>query len=87
MRSKLTLNGAYSALYARAPADVSVVDRLEDGDGRGRCGALGGWGSVAVRFGRGIRANFIDPNRMSGLACIRYTPVTASAVLGSSPRG
>jgi hypothetical protein len=46
---------------ARAPVDVLAVDRLADGDGQGRCGALGGWGSVDVRFGRGVRADFHRP--------------------------
>jgi hypothetical protein len=42
---------AESALCARAPVDILAVDRLADGDGRGRCGALGGGGSVDVASG------------------------------------
>ena len=71
---------------ARAPVDVLAVDRLADGDGRGRCGALGSWGSVGVRFERGVRADF-HPNRMRGLPGIRDTRVTVSAVLGQLAAG
>jgi uncharacterized protein (DUF433 family) len=58
-----------------------------DGSGRGRCGALGGWGSVGVRFGVAYERISIDSNRMSGLPCIRDTRVTVSAVLGQLAAG
>jgi Protein of unknown function (DUF433) len=86
-RSAQRLTRTESALCVWAPVDVLAADRLADGDGRGRRGALGGWGSVDVRFGRGVRADSIDPNRMSGLPCIRDTRVTVSAVLGQLAAG
>jgi uncharacterized protein (DUF433 family) len=69
------------SLCARAPVDVLVVDRMAD----------------AVRWAAGDRSAYaagvayerisIDPNRMSGLPCIRDTRVTVSAILGQLAAG
>jgi uncharacterized protein (DUF433 family) len=64
-----------------------AVDRLADGDGRGGCGALGGWGRSAYASGVAYERIAIDPNRMSGMPCIRDTRVTVSAVLGQLAAG
>jgi uncharacterized protein (DUF433 family) len=64
-----------------------AIDRLADGDGR----------AAAVRWAAGDRSTYasgvaceqisIDPNRMSGLPCIRDTRLTVSAVLGQLAAG
>ena len=42
---------------------------------------------AGVLWSHGVRADPIDPNRMSGLPCIRDTRVTVSAVLGQLAAG
>jgi uncharacterized protein (DUF433 family) len=78
---------ADSALCAREPVDVLAVDRLAAGDRRGRCGASAAGVRSAYAWGVAYERISIDPNRMSGLPCIRDTRVTVSAVLGQLAAG
>jgi hypothetical protein len=81
------LSKARNRQGARALVGVLAVDRLADGDGRGRCGALGGWDRSAYASGVAYEGISIDPNRMGGLPCIRDTRVTVRAVLGQFAGG
>jgi hypothetical protein len=60
---------------------------MADGGGRGRCGALGGWGSVGVRFSRGVRADFHRPEPDEGPALHPGHPGDWGAVLGQLAAG
>jgi hypothetical protein len=71
---------------ARAPVYVLALDPLAGGDGRGRCTALGGLGSVDVRFGPVVNADFHRPEPDERPAFIRDTRVTLSVVLGQFVR-